>query len=76
MNPLYNDYYAGAEVKVRGSKPGDSVTMRGEAMVYGITQIKNAPNKAVAEAFIEFVTSEEGRKILDRMGQGAVGTPE
>jgi molybdate/tungstate transport system substrate-binding protein len=75
-NPLYNDYYAGAEVKVRGSKPGDSVTMRGEAMVYGITQIKNAPNKAVAEAFIKFVTSEEGRKILDRMGQGVVGTPE
>jgi len=76
-NPLYNDYYDDAEVRVRGSKPGDTITMKGEAMVYGITQIKNAPNKSVAEAFIKFILDENGgMKILKRMGQGAVGRPD
>lgn len=76
-NPLCNDYYSGAEVKVRGSKPGETITIKGEAMVYGITQIKNAPNKTVAEAFMKFVLDENGgRKILKRMGQEPVGRPD
>jgi molybdate/tungstate transport system substrate-binding protein len=49
------------------------MTMSGEAMVYGVTVLRNAPNKKAAEAFIEFLLSEEGgRKILREMGQSPV----
>jgi len=42
-------------------------------MVYGITIINEAPNRRAAEAFIEFLRSDEGgKKILMQMGQCAL----
>jgi len=72
-NPNLNDIYSKVSVQVRGAKPGETMTMNGEAMVYGVTILRNAPNKKTAEAFIEFLLSEEGgRKILSEMGQSPV----
>ena len=72
-NPELNDIYSKVSVQVRGAKPGETMTMSGEAMVYGVTVLRNAPNKKAAEAFIEFLLSEEGgRKILREMGQSPV----
>lgn len=72
-NPELNDIYSKVNVQVRGAKPGETMTMSGEAMVYGVTVLRNAPNKKAAEAFIEFLLSEEGgRKILREMGQSPV----
>jgi len=72
-NPELNDIYSKVSVQVRGAKPGETMTMSGEAMVYGVTVLRDAPNKKVAEAFIEFLLSEEGgRKILREMGQSPV----
>ena len=72
-NPLLNNYYSLVETTVRGSKPGETMVMKGEAMVYGLTILRSAPNKKTAEAFVEFILSEEGgRKILREMGQAPV----
>lgn len=72
-NPNLNDVYSKVSVQVRGAKPGETMTMNGEAMVYGIAVLRDAPNKKAAEAFIEFLLSEEGgRKILREMGQSPV----
>lgn len=72
-NPDLNDIYSKVSVQVRGAKPGETMTMSGEAMVYGVTVLRDAPNKKAAEAFIEFLLSEEGgRKILREMGQSPV----
>lgn len=72
-NPELNDIYSKVSVQVRGAKPEETMTMSGEAMVYGVTVLRNAPNKKAAEAFIEFLLSEEGgRKILREMGQSPV----
>lgn len=72
-NPELNDIYSKVSVQVRGAKPGETMTMSGEAMVYGVTVLRSAPNKKAAEAFIEFLLSEEGgRKILREMGQSPV----
>ncbi|PKP42346.1 MAG: tungstate ABC transporter substrate-binding protein WtpA [Bacteroidetes bacterium HGW-Bacteroidetes-10] len=72
-NPNLNDVYSKVSVQVRGAKPGETMTMNGEAMVYGVTVLRDAPNKKAAEAFIEFLLSEEGgRKILREMGQSPV----
>lgn len=72
-NPNLNEIYSKVSVQVRGAKPGETMTMNGEAMVYGVTVLRDAPNKKAAEAFIEFLLSEEGgRKILREMGQSPV----
>ncbi len=65
-----NDYYSRASVTVRGSKPGETMTMRGEAMVYGFTILNNAPNSSVAREFAKFILAEDGGgAILRAMGQ-------
>ncbi|WP_353112699.1 molybdate ABC transporter substrate-binding protein [Microbacterium sp.] len=38
---------------------------------YPVVALKDAPNKAVAEAFVAFVLSPEGRTVLDSFGFGA-----
>ena len=67
-NPELNEWYSNAEVKVRGSAPGDTIIIKGEAMVYGVTILKNSPNKRAAEEFVKYLLSEDGgRRILSQM---------
>ena len=49
--------YAAASVKIRGSAPGKSVTMRGQPILYGVTIPAGAPHPAVAKRFLDFLTS-------------------
>ena len=47
--------------------------MKGQAMVYGLAILRNSPNRKAAEAFVEFLLSEDGgRRILREMGQAPV----
>jgi len=72
-NPSLNAHYSIAQIAVRGSKPGETMVIKGEAMVYSVAVLKKAPNKAAAEAFLEFLLSEAGgRKIMKEMGQEPV----
>jgi molybdate/tungstate transport system substrate-binding protein len=68
--PELNTFYQTASVEIIGSKPDEKLTQIGQAMVYGITILKNAPNKELSEKFLEFVLSENGGgKILEINGQ-------
>ena len=72
-DPQMADYYSKVTTEVRGAKPGQKITIMGEPMVYGVTILNNAPNRKAAEAFIEFLRSDEGgKKILMQMGQSAL----
>ncbi|MEN6618254.1 MAG: tungstate ABC transporter substrate-binding protein WtpA [Rikenellaceae bacterium] len=72
-DPSLNQHYSEVQTTVRGSRPGEKLTMKGEAMVYGVTILNNAPNKPVAKAFLDYLLSEDGgRKILKEMGQEPV----
>lgn len=71
-NPNLNDFYRGSSVVIRGGAPKDSITIYGEAMIYGLTILKNAPNKVVAEAFVNFIRSPKGKEILRKSGQEAL----
>jgi len=72
-DPQMAGYYSQATTEVRGAKPGEKICITGEPMVYGITIINEAPNRRAAEAFIEFLRSDEGgKKILMQMGQCAL----
>ncbi|GAH97626.1 unnamed protein product, partial [marine sediment metagenome] len=65
----FKDYYARAEVKVKGKKPGEFLTKKGEPIVYGVTIPKNFPQQEIAIAWIDFLLSPEGRAIMEANGQ-------
>ncbi|VFQ45866.1 tungstate ABC transporter substrate-binding protein WtpA [Desulfoluna butyratoxydans] len=66
----YDDTYKTAEVKVSGKKPGTFITRRGKSCTYGITLVKDAPNKEAAVLFLDYLLNpEKGLKVLEEMGQ-------
>jgi molybdate/tungstate transport system substrate-binding protein len=67
--PGMDDVYKTVSLEITGSQPGEKVRVRGEAMVYGITIPKNAPNPDGGTRFISFIFSEEGREIMKKNGQ-------
>lgn len=72
-NPAFAIQYASAKVEINGSKPGEKQTMNGEPMIYSFTILRNAPNKAAAIAFAEFLLrKEKGQAIMARNGQPSV----
>jgi molybdate/tungstate transport system substrate-binding protein len=72
-NAELNNYYQNAEVKIRGNTPKEWITQKGQAMVYGISQMRNAPNKKAALAFLDFLLSKnKGMKIMEQNGQASV----
>lgn len=72
-DPTLSDFYSRASTEVRGSRPDERIVITGEPMVYGVTILKNAPNRRAAEAFIEYLRSEDGgKRVLTQMGQKAL----
>jgi len=65
----FKDYYARAEVRVTGNKPGEFLTKKGKPIVYGVTIPKNFPRQEIAIAWIDFLLSPEGRAIMEANGQ-------
>ena len=69
-NYQFDDFYKQAQVKVTGKKPGTWITRTGKSITYGITLIKDAPNRAGAVRFLEYLLSADGGlKVLKEMGQ-------
>jgi molybdate/tungstate transport system substrate-binding protein len=69
-NYKYDRFYAQAEVKVTGKKPGTWITRRGKSCTYGITLVKGAPNPGGAVQFLEYLLSPDGGlQVLSDMGQ-------
>lgn len=66
MDPFYKE----AQVKVSGKKPGTFITRTGKSCTYGVTILKDAPNREAAEAFMAYLLDPEGGlKVLRDMGQ-------
>jgi molybdate/tungstate transport system substrate-binding protein len=69
-NYKFDDFYAQAKVKVAGKKPGTWITHAGKSCTYGITLIKNAPNREGAVMFLTYLLAPQGGlKVLKQMGQ-------
>ncbi len=65
--------YKTASVEINGKKPGEKEVMKGEPMIYSVTMLRNAPNKAAALAFLEFMLSKDkGMKLMVKDGQPSV----
>ena len=72
-NPKLDSLYSTVSVELKGKKPGEKKIQKGEAMIYGITIPKNAPNMKAALAFVEFfLNRSKGMKIMEANGQPSV----
>lgn len=69
-NYKYDNLYAGASVRVTGKKPGTFMNIKGKSCTYGVTLIKDAPNREAAVAFLSYMLNPKGGlKVLKDMGQ-------
>lgn len=69
-NYKYESSYSQARVKVTGKMPGEFMEMKGGSVTYGVTLIKEAPNREAAIAFLEYLLDPQGGlKILKEQGQ-------
>jgi len=69
-NYQFDTFYSQAVVKVTGKKPGTFMDMKGGSVTYGVTMIKDAPNREAAIAFLKYMLDPQGGlKILKDQGQ-------
>lgn len=72
-NPKMNDLYSTAVVRINSQKPGQTLEIKGESMIYSVTIPDGAPNRKAAEAFLVFLLEKEkGMKIMEQYGQRSV----
>jgi molybdate/tungstate transport system substrate-binding protein len=66
----FADFYKSASVRITGKKTGTFITKVGEPILYGVTILKNAPNRELAMEFLTFLLdADKGGAILLRNGQ-------
>ncbi len=58
--------YATATVEVAGKKPGERVKIQGLPILFALTIPKGAPHPALAEEFLKFMFSPQGRQIMKK----------
>lgn len=76
-DPALAKGYESASVRVPGASRagGDSLTLRGEPIVYALTIPVGAPHPALAAAFVRFALSAEGRAIMQKNGFVVLPSP-
>ena len=72
-NPAFAQTYATVSTEINGKEPGKKDVVKGEPMIYGVTMLRDAPNKTVALAFLQFLlTKDKGMAIMEKNGQPSV----
>jgi molybdate/tungstate transport system substrate-binding protein len=76
-DPALAKEYEAATVRIPGANRsgGDSLTLRGEPIVYALTIPIGAPHPLLATAFVRFALSAEGRAIIQRNGFVVLSPP-
>jgi molybdate/tungstate transport system substrate-binding protein len=67
----FESFYAQAKVSIKGAKPGETIDLVGEPILYAVTIPKNFPNQELAISWIEFLLSEKGTAAMEATGQSA-----
>ena len=63
-SPADSALYATASVRVAGKSPRDSLTIRGQPIVYAFTVPTRAPHPGIAMRFAVYLASPDGRRVL------------
>lgn len=67
--------YATAVTRVLGKRVGDTLTVRGRPILFGVTVPHGARHAEAAERFVAYLLSAEGRRILRRTRFDALERP-
>jgi molybdate/tungstate transport system substrate-binding protein len=63
-SPADSAFYARAVVRVTGKTPRDTITFRGQPIVYALSIPKAAPHADLAARFVTWLLSPDGRRVL------------
>jgi molybdate/tungstate transport system substrate-binding protein len=74
-NPADGTAYARAETRVLGKRPGDTLTMRGAPILFALSIPEHAENQALAEKFVAYLLSPDGRRVLRAQHLDALDEP-
>jgi molybdate/tungstate transport system substrate-binding protein len=61
----FEDFYVQAEVEIAGAQPGETILMKGGAIVYAVTIPKNFPRQELAIAWVDLLLSDVGMAIME-----------
>jgi molybdate/tungstate transport system substrate-binding protein len=67
--------YATASTRVLGKRVGDTLTVRGRPIAFAVSVPRAAPHPALAERFVAYLLSDEGRRILRHAHFDALDRP-
>jgi molybdate/tungstate transport system substrate-binding protein len=73
--PADSALYAAASTRVLGKRAGDTITVRGRPILFGVTVPRAAPHARAGARFVAYLLSEEGRRILRRTHFDALDAP-
>lgn len=68
----HEGFYSQAKVRIKGKKPGETIELTGEPILYAITIPKNFPDQKKAISWVDFLLSDRGIKAMDASGQSSV----
>ena len=68
-------FYGQSSVDIAGKEPGETMTMVGKPIVYGVTIPKNAPSPDLAVEFAKFLLGPDGQAIMEGQGQPPIVPP-
>lgn len=74
-NPNDSATYAKATTRVLGKARGETVTMNGAPILFGLSIPLQATHRAIAERFVEFAVSPEGQRIMRQQHLDPVSKP-
>ncbi|HOO70216.1 MAG TPA: tungstate ABC transporter substrate-binding protein WtpA [Spirochaetota bacterium] len=74
-SPEHENFYNSVSIDLTGKKPGEKNTVRGEAMVYGLTMVKNPANRPGAIKFLSFMLEQRTLELFKKLGQAPIVPP-
>ena len=74
-NPADSAFYATVSVRVMGQTPGDSLTFRGQPILYAASIPRKAPHPRLAERFMAWLLSPDGARVLREAKLDALDRP-
>ncbi|MBN2075384.1 MAG: substrate-binding domain-containing protein [Dehalococcoidales bacterium] len=68
----FRDFYRQASVQVSGNNPGETITIRGAPILFGITIPSTSKNRETALDWLKILLSDRGSMILEQAGMTPV----
>jgi molybdate/tungstate transport system substrate-binding protein len=71
-DPSHDEVYDSVSLDIRGNKPDEKISVRGEYINYSMTIPFNAPNHDGAVDFMSYILGSEGLEIFRKNGQNPI----